>query len=189
MRRKHAGQDDDYLPVMVPRSDKRLIPTAPERVARLREHLQRELLDLGKAKRLDRLASAVSPEPAGFVAAVAHTACALCEGWCCRNGSDDAFLDDRTLARHRFSDPLMTDQDILGLYLSRVPKETFQGSCIFHGKHGCTLDRSMRADVCNTYFCGGLQAFIAEPDHAQPAKVFAGEGKTMRESSLLRTAK
>ena len=38
------------------------------------------------------------------------------------------------------------------IYLARVPAAAYQDSCIFHGKRGCTLDRSMRADICNTYF-------------------------------------
>ncbi len=45
---------------------------------------------------------------------------------------------------------------LLQLYNERVPAAGYAGSCIFHGKRGCTLDRSLRSDVCNSYFCGGL---------------------------------
>ena len=91
--------DADSLPVLVPRSDKRLAPFTTDRVRRLELHVREILRDLAKAKRLDSLASPVSPEPDGFCAVVARAACALCRGHCCRNGDDDAFLDDRTLAR------------------------------------------------------------------------------------------
>jgi hypothetical protein len=183
--RELPDRDDDCLPVMVPRSDKCLVPLAPERVERLRKHLREALLDLGKARRLDRLAAPVSLEPAGFPAVVARTACSLCRGWCCRNGGDDAFLDDRTLARLRLANPEITDQTIMRLYLARVPEAVYEDSCIFHGKRGCTLDRSMRADICNTYFCGGLHAYMRGHAAPEPTVVLAGEGATMRSSPVL----
>jgi hypothetical protein len=185
MPRKLPDRDDDCLPVMVPRSDKRLVPLAPERVERLLKHLREALLDLAKARRLDRLAAPVSPEPAGFRAVVARTACSLCKGWCCRNGGDDAFLDYRTLARLRSANPEITDQAIMQLYLARVPEAAYQESCIFHSKRGCTLDRSMRADVCNTYFCGGLRAYMKARADPEPTVILAGEGDTMRSSRVL----
>src|ERR1700722_13055372 len=99
------------------------------------------------AKHWARFASPARQEPAGFAALVAESACSLCKGWCCRNGDDDAFLDDPTLARVRLAKPDATEAALLRLYLGRVPDAAYQDSCIFHGKYGCTLDRSMRADV------------------------------------------
>jgi hypothetical protein len=186
MSRKLPDRDDDCLPVIVPRSDRRLVPTAAERVEKLRNHLREALLDLGKARRLDRLATPVSPEPAGFRAVVARAACSLCRGWCCRNGGEEAFVDDRTLARLRLANPEITDQAIIRLYLARVPEAGYQDSCIFHGKHGCTLDRSMRGDICNTYFCGGLQAYMRGRTDPEPTVVLAGEGEKMRSSAVLK---
>jgi hypothetical protein len=43
----------------------------------------------------------------------------------------------------------------------------------------------MRADVCNSYFCGGLGAYVKSCDRATPAMVIAGEGDKMRTSSVL----
>ena len=185
MPRKQRVIDNDSLPVMVPRNDKPLAPVTRERVQRLREHLTGILHDLRKAKHLERFATPLRPAPAGFPALVARSACSLCKGWCCRNGDDDAFLDDRFLARVRLAKPDATETALLRLYLSRVPDAVYQGSCIFHGKHGCTLDRSMRADVCNTYYRGGLGAFIKSKDAFGPTVVLAGEGEKMRESATL----
>jgi hypothetical protein len=39
---------------------------------------------------------------------------------------------------------------VLRLYLDRVPLVAYRDSCIYHGKMGCTLERSMRANVCNS---------------------------------------
>jgi hypothetical protein len=181
MRRRDID-DDDSLPVMVPRSDKELVPTPATRVRRLREHLIEALRELRTAKRAERITS--PPEPTGFAARVARTACSLCNGWCCRNGNDDAFLDDRTLARVRLARPEMDERAVLRLYLDLVPPVAYRDSCIYHGKRGCTLDRSLRADVCNRYYCGGLGAYM-KTRAAVPVKVIAGEGDKMRTSPVL----
>jgi hypothetical protein len=123
-------------------------------------------------------------EPTGFHATVARTACALCKGWCCRNGDDDGFLDECALARVRGVQPAITDRNLLHLYLGRVPAVVYRDSCIFHGKHGCTLDRSLRADICNYYYCGGLSAYMTT-DAMTPTTIIAGEGARMRTSPVL----
>jgi hypothetical protein len=183
MRRREVD-DDEILPVMVPRSDKALVAITPERVRRLREHIIEVLRELRTAKHSERFASSVRPEPAGFAARVARAACSLCKGWCCRNGDDDAFLDDRTLARVRIAKPEVDERAVLRLYLERVPAAVYKDSCIFHGKRGCTLDRSLRADVCNSYFCGGLGAYM-KTRATVPTRVIAGEGDEMRTSPVL----
>jgi hypothetical protein len=182
---RRDNSDDDSLPVMVPRSEKPLVAVTPERVLRLRDHLIKEFGHLRRRKHLDRFATAERPGPVGFAATVAHAACSLCKGWCCRNGDDDAFLDDRTLARVGLARPEMKERALLRLYLNRVPTVAYRDSCIFHGKKGCTLDRSMRADVCNTYYCGGLSAFMKSRDAPMPTVVIAGEGDKMRTSPVL----
>jgi hypothetical protein len=116
MPRPDRYADDDSQPVMVPRNDKALVAVAPERVRRLREHLIKALRDLRTATHLERFASPLRPEPSGFAARVAKTACSLCKGWCCRNGDDDAFLDDRTLARVRLAKPGVTEHAVLRMY-------------------------------------------------------------------------
>jgi hypothetical protein len=187
MRRRDfpSDTDDDHLPVMVPRSDKVLVPTPPERVRRLRRHLIVTLRALRKMKEPKRSASRPTPAPEGFAARVAGTACGLCKGWCCKNGEDDAFLDEPTLVRVRRDKPSLNARAILRLFIDRVPEDAYQGSCIFHGKQGCTLDRSLRSDVCNSYFCGGLQNYLAGGDPAATVVVIAGEGGKMRTSPIL----
>jgi hypothetical protein len=174
--------DDDSQPVMVPRNDKAVIAISPERVRRLREHLIKASGELRKAKH--DFASPARPEPTGFSARVARTACSLCKGWCCRNGDDDAFLDDQTLARVRLARPNMSEHAVLRLYLARIPSSGYRDSCIFHGRQGCTLDRSLRADVCNSYFCGGLDAYM-KTGAETPIRIIAGEGDQMRTSPVL----
>jgi uncharacterized protein DUF6790 len=183
MRRRDTV-DDDSLPVMVPRSDKVLVPTSAIRVRRLREHLIKALRELRTEKQWARSASPARPDPAGFPARVAQRACSLCKGWCSRNGDDDAFLDDRTMARVRLAMPDMDERAVLLLYLDLVPPVAYRDSAIFHGKWGCSLDRSLRADVCNSYYCGALGTYM-KTGAAIPTKVIAGEGDKMQTSPVL----
>jgi len=174
--------DEDCLPVIVPRNDKRLARVSADRIRRLREHLVSVLRDLHGTRHIDRAASPSSPEPSGFPAAVARTACSLCKGACCKNGGDDAFLDYQVIARLS----TRSDAEIVSLYLERVPESAYEGSCIFHSKTGCTLDRSMRANICLTYFCGGLTSYMTNRADEEPTVVIAGEADAMRVSPVLR---
>jgi hypothetical protein len=182
MRRRSLSVDDDSLSVMVPRSDKPLVPMSAARVRRLRKHLVEMLRE---AKALKKAPSPYPPEPTGFAARVARAACSLCRGWCCRNGGDDAFLDDQTMARVRRDQPQLGVKALLRIYVARVPVLAYQDSCIFHGKRGCTLDRSLRADICNSYFCRDLGAYVKSGETQAPTTVIAGKGDTIRTSPVL----
>ena len=50
---------------------------------------------------------------------------------------------------------------------------------------GCTLDRSLRSDVCNSYFCNGLGNHVENGSATARVVVIAGEGDKMRTSSVL----
>jgi hypothetical protein len=106
------------------------------------------------------------------------------QGGVCRNGGDDAFLGDATFARVRLANPDMTERAMLSLYLRRVPPVVSRDSGIFHAKNGCTSDRSLRADVCNAYYCGGLSVFM-KTGAAAPTRVIAGEADSIRTSPVL----
>jgi hypothetical protein len=187
MRRHNfkAVADDDSLPVMVPRNDQAAAPISPERVRRLRKHLVVTLRALRTMKNPEHSVSPLRPGPEGFAARVARTACSLCKGWCCRNGEDHAFLDERTMARVRCARSAPDVGAVLRLYVERVPEVGYADSCIFHGKQGCTLDRSLRSDVCNSYFCAGLQAYMTGGDAVTPTMIIAGVGDKMRTSPIL----
>jgi hypothetical protein len=176
-----SDPDDDALPVIVPRNDRALEGMSANRVQRFRQHLTSLM---ARMTVVDGMEPLPRPEPAGFTAHVARTACALCRGWCCRNGADDAFLDEPTLSRVGLTKP--DAEAVVQHYLGRVPAISYEGSCIFHGERGCTLDRSMRSDVCNAYFCGGLHAYVKGDDKLSPVVVIAGERDKMRRSPTLK---
>ena len=185
MRRNNfKDATDNYrLPMMVPRNDKTAVPISLERVRRLCKHLVVTLRSLRTTKNPEHSVSPLRPEPEGFAARVARTACSLCKGWCGRNGEDNAFPDETTMARVRCARSALDARAVLRL--ERVPQVGFEDSCIFHGKQGCTLDRSLRSDVCNSYLCSGLQDYMTGGDAVTPTMIIAGVGDQMRTSPIL----
>ena len=171
--------------VLVPLSRKQPVPVAPERVRALRKHLVASMRAMREMKHPERSASPLRPEPAGFIGLVARTACGMCKGWCCKGGGEHAYLDERVMARVRRAQPELDARAVLRLYTDRVPAEACAGSCIFHGAQGCTLDRTLRSDVCNSYFCSSLGNYVKADAVAGSVLVIAGEGEEMHYSPVL----
>ena len=43
---------------------------------------------------------------------------------------------------------------------SRENEETVEDSCVYHGPTGCVMDRTWRADLCNSFQCNGKRRTI-----------------------------
>src|SRR3954447_18700631 len=139
--------------VTVPLQNSDLVPPAPERVRKLRRHLIEAMRDLREAKRPDRLIQPLTEEPTGFARDVVREGCAQCEGFCCKGGGEQAYIDERTMARVRRDHPDLDARAIIRCYVEAVAALAYRDSCLFHGRHGCTLPRSLRAELCNSYYC------------------------------------
>jgi hypothetical protein len=179
-----AASTDGSQAVVVPLNQKALAPTSVERVRRLRKHLVASLRAMRTMRDPVGSASPLRPEPDGFTGEVARTACSLCRGWCCKGGGDHAYLDERTMARVRRAREELDARAVLRLYVERVPSDGYDGSCVFHGAQGCTLDRSLRSDVCNSYFCTALGNYVKSGGAPTDVMVIAGEGDQMRMSVI-----
>jgi hypothetical protein len=180
------GSDGDGpLTVMVPLNRKALVPTSSERVRRLRRHLVESLRAMRTLKDPKGSASPLRSVPDGFAGRVATVACSLCRGWCCKGGGDHGYLDERVMARVRHARTELDARAVMRLYVERVPTVGYDGSCVFHGAKGCTLDRSLRSDVCNSYFCLGLDQYVKGGDTTESVMVIAGDGGDMRTSPVL----
>lgn len=179
------GADGGNQAVVVPLNRKPMGPTSAERIRRLRKHLVASLRAMRTMKDPQGSASPLRPEPEGFAGRVAIAACTACRGWCCKGGGEHAYLDERTMARVRRAREELDARAVLRLYVERVPEVGYEGSCVFHGIEGCTLDRSLRSDVCNSYFCSGLGNFVKDPGATTAVVVIAGEGEEVRMSPVL----
>ena len=102
-----------------------------------------------------------APDPAAADAprsALDAPLCALCRGRCCRFGLDGrAFLEPQHLRAWLARHPGAAWADAVGHWLGFIGAEHLRGSCLFHGRAGCTLPRERRSDVCNQFACDALE--------------------------------
>ncbi len=84
--------------------------------------------------------------------------CTLCRGRCCRFGLDGrAFLEPHHLRAWLARHPDASWADAVEHWLAFIGTEHLRGSCLFHGRAGCTLPRERRSDVCNQFACDALE--------------------------------
>jgi hypothetical protein len=130
--------------------------------------------------------SSVQPDSAPNTEALAvlSTACGLCQGFCCQNGGQHAYLSVQTIRRYMARHPGLRPDDVLDDYLACVGEVSMEGSCLFHGPSGCGLPREMRSDVCNRYYCEGLKEFQKALTPEGPVRVFlaATQGDTVMDT-------
>lgn len=85
--------------------------------------------------------------------------CAACRGMCCmQGGQTHAFLTAGTIDFVRHQHPGIVPEEVRALYAERLPAESAERSCVFHGPLGCTLPRDVRADICNYWQCRARMA-------------------------------
>jgi len=84
--------------------------------------------------------------------------CTLCRGRCCRFGLDGrAFLEPQDLRAWLACHPGAAWADAVDHWLGFIGAQHLRGSCLFHGRAGCTLPRERRSDVCNQFACDALE--------------------------------
>ncbi|MCO6382233.1 hypothetical protein [Oceanicola sp. 502str15] len=108
---------------------------------------------------------------------VVGRACASCRGSCCIRGFGQmAFVKLGTIQGFRRAEPGLTKEAVLARYEAHFPEESSAGGCLFQGPMGCTLPRSHRAGICNTFHCELLDALIEEAEGAAgPVVVVAAD--------------
>jgi hypothetical protein len=136
----------------------------PSRVAQRRAQIEylRALATQGAsmqasdASHATEAATASHPQPPA-PGPTASQVCAFCGGRCCRHGAfTHAFIDRALLQRWVDAHPGATLHDAAAAYAARLPDRHVEGSCLHHGRSGCTLAREMRSDICNQHACDGL---------------------------------
>ena len=100
-----------------------------------------------------------------------QAACATCRGQCCSHGGEHAYLDEDTIRRVARARPELGAHSIAALYRARLARESFAGSCVFHGAQGCRLPRELRSDLCNEFYCNALKLFIREHGTTVPPRL------------------
>jgi hypothetical protein len=94
---------------------------------------------------------------------LAAALCAFCAGRCCRYGAaSHAFITADLLKRWLAQHPGHAPEDAAAAYAQRLPAWHAAGSCVYHGRQGCTLPAAWRADICNQHACDTLQRLKAQ---------------------------
>jgi hypothetical protein len=159
-------EPETYRPAVIPAFRRRVTNLADRRRRAFRDHLNRLISEASESRAPSTPNDAGPPAvsaPTGILApelqVIMGGACALCQGFCCAEGNDHAYLTVATIRRYVSQHPGQRPRDVLAAYLDRVGNKTFEGSCIFHQPGGCNLPPAMRSDTCNRYFCQGLTEF------------------------------
>lgn len=113
-----------------------------------------------EASERDDAGETLSRDP-GLPAHMVQGSCATCRGSCCTAGGTRAFLTADAVHRVRAQRLTLGEHApapavITALYESALPAEHYEGSCVFHARMGCTLQRTLRSNLCNRYQCGEL---------------------------------
>lgn len=154
---RDLGLDDaSALPLVRLLGNRTGLSKLPEkRRRRFREHLVRVVEEAFGAPPPSS-PRAPSDEPSPEVAPLLEGACATCRGRCCQAGREHAFVDRETIQRFRGANPEASAEEVVLTYLAHLGEETYDRACVFQGALGCTLPRSMRAGICNSFFCTPL---------------------------------
>jgi hypothetical protein len=179
-----GSEGRDPFTLVVPAQRNGLTAVTPERRHRLRRHIAALLRS---TKAAGAVAAAEIAKPAQEPSAVAPKACATCQGRCCGYGGERAYLTEATMARVAASGDRPSPGRILRRYMARVPREAVANSCIFHGAQGCTLDRSLRSDICNNHVCRPLRAYLrrASAPEARDVLIAAVQDGVLHDACLV----
>lgn len=160
----------DLLLIVVPGIDSAMVPVTDERTDAFRRTLEESF---AQAKELVAQSSLSDPPSDGDkppekeqqeeetkeeqpLELPVVNACSTCRGWCCRMGHAHAYLSPEYLAWRLTHERDLTADEMIEDYMSRIPEQAQNGSCVYHTPTGCVLPRSIRGRTCNAFLCPGL---------------------------------
>ena len=182
-----AGRSvEDFALMAIPHQPAGQTDLTVERRAEFLAHLDRSIEEAFRGPPPDAPTShrrRIDAEEAPLVEA----ACTTCRGRCCEPGADHhGFVNADTIRQYRAYHPELGADAVRGAYAERLPDRHTEGSCIFHGAQGCTLDRTQRAEICNLHHCRAL-AFLLDVGHgsgAGPSLIVASDGEDDQEIAV-----
>jgi hypothetical protein len=162
-----AGGEQTTPKLMVPAYGGHIEPLPAARRRAFATHL-RKIIAEAFAEPAPRVRAASSN---AVPLAATQAACTTCRGQCCSHGGEHAYLDGDTIRRAARERPGLGPRGIAALYRARLGKESFAGSCVFHGADGCQLPRELRSDLCNEFYCNALKVFVRDHTAAMPPRL------------------
>jgi len=146
-----------YPVVVVPSLRRRLVPLEEGRLLAFRDRLARVIAEaLARRSQTPKPVESPTVEPPSPTLALLDQACALCQGSCCRNGGNHAYVTRETVQKVLTAHPEQSHEGLLAIYLCHLREESVEGSCIYHQGNGCGLPRELRSETCNRFLCEEL---------------------------------
>jgi hypothetical protein len=162
--RRGINLDPSLQPAVVPANFRKIVNLPERRKRTFRDNLL-ELISqaaVARAKSADpprgETAADSSPPPPKLASQLGR-GCATCQGRCCTNGGNHAYLSVDTILGFMHNHPKLRPREVLQAYLEHLPNRAFEDSCVYHAKNGCTLPREMRAKISGDFFCEELRQF------------------------------
>jgi hypothetical protein len=141
--------------IELPGFDRPLVPVGKKRRRIFAAFLEKLIGEVSRPRMRTADKMKVRPEATTFA-----EACRACRGHCCRNGGNDAYLDENAIRQAWARHPRLSRRGLMQLYIDAIPNKAFADSCLFHAKDGCSLPRSLRAPVSEAYLCGPLSRLM-----------------------------
>lgn len=156
-----TGIELDELKIhMLPRQTRPMTGPDPEERAAFKTYL-REIVDQSFAEDVEPTRAPGRTRHDEPESVFTTASCSTCKGDCCNlGGPHKAFLNSGVVSEFRALHPDWDADQIYQAYEDRLADVTAMGSCQFHGEMGCTLDRDMRAQLCNSHHCRALKYLL-----------------------------
>jgi hypothetical protein len=184
---------EDFIPVAIP-INLRHIRHLPEKRQRTFFDLLKKLIDQAAAEyhsstRLNDDSTMQTKHDVQIQSTELHSilslVCAVCRGSCCKNGGDHGYIKVDTLVRYMHQHPELQPHQVLEEYLSFLPKKTYEDSCVYHTRLGCSLPRYMRFEGCKFFACHGLADIKEHVFYTKSTRFFIA---AMKGKNILRSA-
>lgn len=167
----------NHLLLVVPSADREVETVSEERREALKQHLQ-QIFQIAAEKYQDEeqrerhrknYAEYVTKTRETLGGQIVDNGCATCRGYCCKAGEDHGLLDADFILSRMILEPELSPEELMQQYVDHVPETSMAGSCIFHSPTGCTMDRSIRAPICNRFLCDSFtddrELLEQDPNH------------------------
>ncbi|MEH6835058.1 MULTISPECIES: hypothetical protein [Falsihalocynthiibacter] len=150
---------DDLLIAVVPFQNNPVEPLPPAHREAFRQHLEKiveEAFALGSSA----LENAEISPNSSAEHSIIDAACSTCQGFCCARGGGEnhAFLTVKTILGYLSQNQELLQEDVIAHYTDALPQASVRAACVFQSDQGCTLERTSRAPLCNTFYCHDLHA-------------------------------
>lgn len=173
--------------VIVPSSDRPVVELPARRIARFRHRLM-QMITRAAMRRWGRAEAdsetdgypEVVPELTATETRLMAHACSTCRGHCCQQGGEHAFLHPHAILKYWQHHPDHRPADVLEAYLARLPRRSVRGSCVYHGRDGCTLEPFMISHICKRFICRGAAELINTTEEPGAVAVAAADGNVVR---------